>query len=206
MPRARLALLAALVSTALASPHAGAATKPLLTDPKGDAIALGNSWDIVSADLVTTGTTKKVGRKSVYTPTVLLASVTLAGPPSTQVGTKVHFRTDISACGGGYIDWSYLPGTKAGHNNGFVVGCGDPLVNGQLSERVGDNAVVKGNTITWKLRLKEMGKDLPLGTTFRKPVVSTDVNDPYFGLFGTGTLAPTTSFDDAKSSNTYELH
>ena len=57
----RLSLLAAAGVLMASAPTSNAAARPLLTDPKGDAIALGASWDIVSANLYTTGTMKKVG-------------------------------------------------------------------------------------------------------------------------------------------------
>lgn len=203
MPRTRIALLIAGTALLLSSLPSEAAPRPLLSDPKGDFPVAG--MDVVSATVFTTGTTKKVGRRTVYTPTALNATVTMAGPVTTQVGTSVSFSMDISACGNGSMDFNYRPGSRLGSQNAFVVGCGSPGTTGTPSDYYGDSAIVKGNTVSWKLRLKDMGKDLPLGTTFRNFVVTSDFTDPAFGLFGTNTYRPLTSPEDASSKETYEL-
>ena len=66
MRPSRLALLAVATTLTLTSHSAGAASAPILTDPAGDAVALGPGYDVVSATVTTTGKTTKVGwrRKS----------------------------------------------------------------------------------------------------------------------------------------------
>jgi hypothetical protein len=210
--RTRLALLAAATAVTTATTLAGAATTApatLVTDPAGDARGLGASYDIISADLRTTGTTKKVGKKVTYTPTALVAQVTLSGPPSTATGYSVNFFADTSACGGGYFQWGYSPGNAIlGDGNLFVSGCGTD--NGTGAAEFFDSAapVVSGNTITWTLSLKEIGADLPLGSTFTAPTVYADFNDPATGLVGTSLVsgAPVdTAIDSATAAVTYTL-
>lgn len=202
-----MALLAALVAAALLPVHADAAPKPLLTDPKGDARALGSGYDIVSADLSTSGTTKKVRNASRYTPVYLVATVTLAGPPSTQLGATITLRAKSSGCHNGSFTWSYTPGSKLAHSNLFVLGCGNPGAGtGTPSEFVPDSgAVVVGNTIRWRFKLKELAPDLPLGSTFRSITAQSDIEEPVFNLFGTSQLAPEGDIDFASTKAVYEL-
>lgn len=214
MPTKRLALLlAAVVAAAVPMTAGAAAPKPLLTDPAGDARVLGGGFDIVSGNFATTGTTKKVGKKTVYTPKYLLTSLTLAAPPSTTPGMVITFFADSSACDGGTFEWTYRPGNKLfGDGDVFITGCGAPLATDGPSEIVGTIITVSGNTITWKLALADMGRDLPVGSTFSNFRAYADVNDPssFYGTnigneSGTG-LGIDTSIDSAKTdSTTYKL-
>lgn len=204
----RLALLAAaaLAVTALHQP-ASAATKPLLSDPSGDAKLLGAGFDIVSADLRTTGTTKKVGKKTVYTPTYLVASLTLAGPPSQQLGSTFTLNASTSACHNGTFAWSYAPGSVLGDSPLYVTGCGTTNPgSSEPSEFVaGCYLSIAGNTITWKLKLTELGRDLPLKSTFFDVVAQSNVDEPVFNLFGTNLLEPDSSIDYAETAAVYTL-
>ncbi|HVE62931.1 MAG TPA: hypothetical protein VNB94_03925 [Mycobacteriales bacterium] len=78
----RTVLAAAIAVIALAAPHAGAAPKPQLTDPRGDYPVAGA--DIVSALFVTEKKTK------------LVVTVEFAGPPNTPVpfAYQLRFSTD----------------------------------------------------------------------------------------------------------------
>jgi hypothetical protein len=211
MRRARLALLAATAAVASGAGLAGAAppAKPLLTDPAGDARVLGAGYDIVSATLTTAGTTKKVGKRSVYTPKDLVASVTLAAPPSTQPGTQIKLSADTTACDGGSFTWYYTP--SGGRL--FVYGCGVDDGLGK-SESFDLEPVVKGNTLTWTVSLKEFGADLPLKTLFSNFRAQSDQNDPATGEVGTalvtdfGTIfteQANVSVDTGLSDATYKL-
>lgn len=205
MRRLLLAVAAAGLVLSL-MPPAAEATPPLVTDPKGDALPIGAGFDIVSANLYTTGTTKKIGKKNVYTPKYLWATQTMAGPPSTLRGTTMTFHADISACGNGSIDWEYHPGNVILNDSSvLVVGCGTTTA-GVTEESVAAEFQVVGNTLMWKLRLSDIGnKDLPLGTTFSGFYVSSDVNDPVTNIFGTSLLSPDSDIDYAKSSASYTL-
>lgn len=214
MTRLRVALLTALLLALGALHPAGAAPKPLLTDPPGDAKVLGSGFDIVSASFSTKGTTKKVGKKTVYKPVYLVTSVTLAGPPSTDKGATVTLTAESSACNHGTFTWYYTPGSVLSDSNLFVSGCGElgptdslPLLgNGQGSEFVPDSgAVVSGNTITWRFKLEELAPDIPVGSTFSNISAESDVEEPVFNLFGTSLLAPSGCIDYAETSATYKL-
>lgn len=207
MLRTRLSLLVAISALLLTANLADAAPRPLLTDPKGDALALGASYDILSANLFTTGTTKKVGRKTVYTPVYMVATVTLAGPPSKQLGATVNLSADSSACRNGTFKWSYTPGSRLSNSNLFVTGCGEVARGNTVPTDFvdGSTAVVKGNTITWRFKLKVLGKDLPLGSTFRNIYAQSDINEPVFNLFGTSLLAPEGDIDYAETAAIYKL-
>jgi len=218
MPRTRLALFAATaaVATAAGLAQGAAAPKELVSDPAGDARVLGAAYDVVSANLKTTGTTKKVGKKIVYTPTALVTTVTLAGPPSTTGGSQVAFSADTSACDGGSFTWYYTPG-QPGNDAGrvFIFGCGSDVGAGLgKAETLAVIPTVSGNTITWTLKLKELGADLPLKSLFSNLQVRTDQNDPVTGEVGTalvtefGTIFAdelNASIDTAISDATYKL-
>jgi hypothetical protein len=163
--------------------------------------------------MATSGTTKKVGKKTVYTPKYLLASLTTAGTPSTSPGTVITYFADSSACDGGTFEWTYRPGNKLfGDGDVFITGCGEPLATDGPSEILGTEITVKGNTITWKLTLADMGSDLPLGSTFSNFRAYADVNDPS-SFYGTNLgnesaldIDVDTSIDSAKTeSTTYKL-
>ena len=207
MRRAALALCA-LAGLLVALPGAvpAQAAAPLLTDPKGDARVLGDGFDIVSATLTTKGTTKKVGKKTVYTPTKLIASLTMSGPVSTQAGTHIAFSADTGSCRGGYFEWRYHPGQQV-INEGSMYGstCGEPDATG--SGEFFDEAapVVKGNTITWTLPLKSMGDLIEVGDSFRNFEARSDVVEPATGIVGTELAPSSAAIDSAVSKTFWEL-
>lgn len=215
MRRSPLILLA-VAATALAFVPSGAgaaSAKPLITDAKGDARALGSGYDIVSADLYTTGTTKKVGKKTVYTPTKLVLTTTFAAPPSSTPGATYNVYADVSACDNGSFNWYYQPGnTLYGEGQLYIDGCGESDATG-TSMFVGEAyPVVKGSTITWTMPLKAMGPDLPLGTTFTNFRVYADQNEPVANLVGTTLVNAATeeaglegTVDTATSKAVYRL-
>lgn len=223
MSRRRLGFLVTLFAAGALAHPASAATKPLVTDPAGDAVALGKGYDIVSANLTTSGTTGKAGKRPVSTPTTLVASVTLAGAPSTAPGYTVRMRAKTSACDGGAFDWSWTPGNRViGESDLYVQGCGAKtgLLTRRPYEFVGADVSVAGSTITWKTKLKEFGKDLRLGATFTDFVVYVDQNEPAGNFYGTGIghdsdladagvsldkLARDTAVDTARSAAKYVL-
>jgi hypothetical protein len=211
MIRTRLALLAAATAVATAAGLAGAAptTKPQLTDATGDAKALGASYDIVSGLLTTTGktTTKKVGKKTVstYKPTALVAKLTLAGAPVSTTGTVYSFGMSTSACGGGSFSFTYTPGALLQSGDLFIIGCGTDSGTGPAEFMSDVKAVLAGNTITWTMPLADMGSDLPLTSTFSGFSASVDLNDPVFGLIGTGLTGGSTSIDSATGDTTWKL-
>jgi hypothetical protein len=210
MTRTRLALIAAATAVVTGAGLAGAApaSKPQLTDKAGDAVALGASYDIVSGKLTTTGvtTTKKVGKRKVttYKPKNLVATLTLAGPPSARTGSVYTFGMDTTACDNGTFSFTWTPGAALQAGDLFILGCGPDSGLGP-SEFMGDvQAAVKGNTITWTMPLSDMGPDLPLNTVFSNFSARTDINEPVFGLIGTG-MDPATAIDSAVSDVSWKL-
>lgn len=210
MRRSRAVVLLAVLAIAASPLLAGAAPapKPQVMDPKGDARLPEAGFDILSAGLKTTGTTKKLGKRTVYTPTRLVATVTLAGPPPTIPGTNIEFRAAASACKGGDFTWTYHAGPVGPFDTGgdlFVSGCGDTGSLGTQSATFGDVIpVIKGNAITWTFRLKDLGSELPLGSTFRNFRVSTDISEPVLYFAGTNTV-DTTSIDLAVNNSFWDL-
>lgn len=211
MTRTRLvAVCTAAALTALAPlAHAAPSSKPQLTDPSGDALPVPGSYDLVAGQLTTTGvtTTRKVGRKVIktYKPKNLVASLTLAAPPSTQAGSAYTFTADITACGNGYMSFTYTPGAVLGDGSLFVSGCGTDDGTGPAEILDDVVPVVKGSTITWTMPLADMGSDLPLSTVFSNLTAASDLNEPVFGLIGTSLLTPESSIDAASSDASWKL-
>ncbi len=219
MIRTRIALVVAAVAmVGVGSNLASAAptSVPQLTDPSGDARALGASYDIVAGLMTTTGTTtkKKVGRKVVttYKPVNLVASLTLAGPPASTPGSTYNFSMNTTACSGGSFSYSYTAGSLSPSiGDLFISGCGTPGTGTGPAEFMKDvKAAISGNTITWTMPLADLGSDLPLSTVFSGFTAETDLNDPYFGLFGTGVTSGTPaqgalSIDTASSAASWKL-
>ncbi len=209
MRHTRIALLAATATVAATASLAGAAgpkapaPTTVITDPTGDARVLGSGYDLVAVTMVTKG--KKVGKA--YRPTDLLVTLTMAGPPTTQKGAALTVSMKTTACGNGSFMYSYTPGATLGNGDLFVSGCGTttPGTSG-LSEILSDVVpVVSGHTVTWDLPIAELGQDLPIGSTFSGFSASSDLNEPVFGIIGTGIFAGLASIDTASGSGTYKL-
>lgn len=211
MRPARPLVLSALAGLVLCAPLALAAPSkaPQITDPSGDAQPVPGSYDLVAGQFTTTGvtTTRKVGRKVVktYTPKNLVVTLSLAAPPSTQPGSSYSVTADITACGEGYMTFSYTPGAFLGEGNLFVSGCGtdDGTGPAEIFDEVAP--VVKDKVITWTMPLSLMGPDLPLSTVFSGFTAQADLNEPVFGLLGTSLGSPETSIDAASGDATWKL-
>ena len=65
-----------------------------------------------------------------------------------------------------------------------------------------------GNTIRWRFKLNELAPDLPPGSTFDTIRAHADINEPVFGIIGTGTAgsdSTDTSIDSGKTDTVYKL-
>jgi len=183
--------LAALAAAVLAHPSSAAAKRHLVTDPTGDALVPLASHDIVSADLATRGTTRVVRGKRVYTPTTLVATVTLAGSP-TVPGLTVHFNDFLSSCDGGFLRFYYqAPAVVPVRDT--VSALHKPPVDlndcspGTLTNSVGYEArvSVRGNAITWELPLATIPGKLTPGTGLFNPEVVVYQDEPATGFYTT---------------------
>ena len=161
-------LLAALLASLALMSSAGAAPRPQITDAKGDQLPVGNAgYDIVSALFRTEGQTQRVGRKSVYTPTKLLVTVTYAGalPKDAHAAQVVSF--DAPGCDGIYME-RYSAGLW-----GFT-GCD--------IEEFGFSVKALGSSLTFTLPFKALGKKhLFKGATLTNLRTYTALADPAFG-------------------------
>lgn len=163
----------------------------------------------MSANLWTTGTTKRTGHSKVYTPVYLVASVTLAAPPSSMPGAVVSLEARSSSeCHKGLVDrfnWSYAPGTMRGPDSDLYVTACDSYDGSQFYEFVpGGDAVVRGRTITWRFKLREF-HDLKPGRDFYDINAQTNINDPVEGDEGTRQFAPDSCIDYATTSARWTL-
>ncbi len=150
-----LAVAALAACAALAAPAGAAAPKPQITDPKGDSAVLGAGGDIVSALFSTTGSTTRVGKKTVYTPTRLVVTVTYAANASTeQYATHV---VQFAAPGCGEIYLQHFSGGKFGSAE-CLEDPFDPITS------------VKGKTVTFTLPFSSVGK-----AYFKKGAALTDL-------------------------------
>lgn len=162
--RAQIAVAVAL-AVALAAP-VSAAPKPQITDPAGDALLAGG-YDIVSALFSTTGTTVKVGRKTVYTPTKLLVTVRYNAtvPADAYAAQVVTFNAP--GCDNIYLE-TYTGGTYGTAN------C--------LEESFTFSAKPSGKTVTFSLPFSIIGKaTLKKGARLTALRTYTAIADPVVG-------------------------
>ena len=160
-------LVAALVGSLAFATQATAAPKPQIPDPAGDAIGLGAGYDVVSALFSTEGTTTRVGRRTLYTPTKLKVTVTYAGAVPTDAYAAQVVRFDIGNCSSVYLE-SYDGGTY-----GSAACLADAF----------DFAVMKtGKTMTFTLPFSVVGKAfLKKGAVLTGLRTYTAVADPVLG-------------------------
>jgi len=166
----RTQLLAATALAALAmSLPASAAPAPQITDPAGDSRDTSATTDIVSALFGTQGTTTKVGRKTVYTPTKLVVTVTYSGAPSADPQATHAVTFTEPGCGAIYIQ-VYSGGTW-----GFADCLGDA--------DFGVSYKIAGNTVTYTLPFNTIGKQyFKPGTSLTDLAAYTSLSDPVFGF------------------------
>ena len=179
-----------------------------MSDARGDSLVPGVN-DIVSGQLATTGTTTyaKVHGKRVakYTPKDLVATLTFTSAPSMAPATRISFLADMTACNHGYVRFDYAPHVLLHVSGLWVWGCGTDAAVGSGQFIEGVEPVVKGSTITWKMPLSKMGKQLPLGTVFSNFRASSDVDDPVIGDVGTDFFSGRYSIDSAHANVEWTL-
>jgi hypothetical protein len=170
MPSTRVLAVAALAAcAALAAPAGAAAPKPQITDPTGDSTVLGAGGDIVSALFSTAGTTAKVGKKTVYTPTKLLITITYAADVASEPYASHAVRFEVPGCGEVYLQ-HYSGGTFGSAPDSCVTDAFDP------------NTSVKGKTLTFTLPFSTIGKAyMKKGAALTDLKVYTAVADPVLG-------------------------
>ena len=195
--RSRLAAAAA-VAAALAFPSVGhaAPAKPQITDATGDQLPVGDAgYDIVSALFKTEGTTTKVGRKKVYTPTKLVVVVTYAGTAAPDDNASQAVEFDLPTCANVYLQ-SYSGGTWA------FADCWGP-------DPFPISAKVSGKTVTFTVPFSAIGKQhLKPGVTLTGLRTFTSYADPLAGYDSgqfSGDLMGAGALDEATSTATYKV-
>jgi hypothetical protein len=189
-------------------PNPAAPVKPQLVDAAGDALAGQKNSDILAGRFSTVGevVTKVVRGKKVttYTPKKLVATMTLAAPPSTQKGWTYNLTADIAGCGS--VNFAYSPGAAVAGGSAFFFGCGDPSTvpgDSTPSSLITLDPEVKGNTITWDLGLKAMPREIKVGSKFSNFGAVVDVNEPVFGIVGPGVFG--VHLDSGSGSGVWKL-
>lgn len=190
---------AAAVAVLAAGIPASAAPAPQVTDPKGDARTQSAGADIVSVLFGTQGTTSKVGRKTVYTPSKLVVTVTYAAAPSADpyVG---HVLTFVDpGCGRVYLE------VFAGDSTWGDAAClGEGVTLGVIHK-------VSGNSIVYTVPLNALGKgNLKVGSALTNLTAYTAVADPVLGietqeLAGESPVFVDASIDHATSAASYKI-
>lgn len=166
--RTRLLAVAAVAALGAALP-VSAAPAPQITDPTGDALTQEASADIVSALFRTEGSTTKVGRKSVYTPSKLLVDVTYAAAPSTDPHVAHVLTFNAPGCGVVYLE-VFMLGTWG------VADC-LPDTDFEVSYKI------NGNTLTYTLPFTVVGKQyFKPGSSLTDLVAYTAASEPTVGV------------------------
>ncbi len=187
---ARLALAAAglavvgLVGGAQAAKTAPGAAPTVLTinDATGDAQGGQASTDLTKVVYTTSGTTKKVGKKRVYTPTALVVTMTVAAPVSTAPVVIYEADSAIPDCGKLFL--YYVPGDQfraVQPASGAQVGCGGTDDGTLFLE---NTPVVAGSTITWTVPLADLAPALKKARSLSEFHTYTGLADPVLGLLG----------------------
>ena len=196
MRTARLALVAAgLAAVGFAVPSGAATTTSsgpkalVFTDEAGDGVAPGD--DITKVTYTTSGTTAKVGKKTVYTAKNLVFTIETAAPVVSTGYVQYNVQGVVDGCGEFYL--GAAPGSAL---DTISAACPDD----DTVDFAAATYEVKGNTITFTV---------PLDGTFKKGV-KIDTPYAYTGLVDpvTGELGPSFFFvanDDAASDGTYTI-
>jgi hypothetical protein len=197
--RPLLALVAAAVALTALPGHA--ATKPQVTDPKGDAVGMQAGTDIVSVLFSTTGTGK--GRS--YKPTRFLVTMTLAGPAISQPGLTYEVDAMTKECG--LLNFTLEQGSPystAFGVNGWA-GWGS-CTTGTAADGIElIQAKVAGNTITWSWGLKAIPKPLKIGSVFSNFEARVDPTNPALPLPSSETRTALGLIDKATSKASWKL-
>lgn len=191
----RLPVVAALTAIALASAANGAPPKPQIVDAKADQLAVaGTGYDIVSALFATSGTTTKVKKKTVYTPTKLVITLTYAGAvPADEHATQV-VEFDAPGCADIYL--------QAYAAAGATYGQGDCLPDDTSVDFAVKTA---GNTMTFTLPLNLFGAGvLKAGTPLTNLVTYTAYAEPVLGI-EPGFVGPEAQVDHAETAAAYRV-
>lgn len=167
--RIRLLSIAAVAVLATAVPSSAAA-KPQITDPKGDARTGNAGADVVSVLFGTQGTTAKVGKRTVYTPSKLVVNVTYAAAPSADPHVSHQVTFTAPGCGTVYLE-IYSGGTY---------GNADCLPEDSAFDI---SYKASGNTLSLSLPFNTIGKQyLKRGAALTDLVAYTAVADPLLGF------------------------
>lgn len=173
----RTRLAAALAaSLAIGAVPSYGAMRPIsqVVDPKGDARGNLGFADIVTGLWRTTGS--RDGK-------MLVATMTLAGPPRADGGFAYELRAQAAGCG--TVSFGFAPGTVSATSLGaksFYVGCGnpgDPLGTMTFYDEV--SVAVSGRTITWAIPLSVLPKEVGVGTSLTAFEAVADVAEPVTG-------------------------
>lgn len=166
----RLLVAAVAATFALAAPGHGAVPKPQIVDPTGDALPpISAGYDVVSALFRTEGTTAKVGRRTLYTPTKLVVTVTYAGSVPTEDVAAQVVMFDAPGCARVYLE-RYALGSTYG-----TAEC--------LADPFSFNTKASGKTLTFTLPFATVGKGfLKPGAVLTNLRTYTSIAEPVLGF------------------------
>lgn len=188
--RARLVAVSAAAALAVLTVPSHAAVAPQITDPTGDSLVPMASLDITSGRFATTGTTAKVGKKTVYTPKNLVITLSYAGTPDVSRGATYYALFDVAGCGEVLLEM-YATGTWA------TADC--------LEDSFDFDAVAKGpNSLEFTMPLSTFGKGVKAGTKITSMRALTGGSDPLVG-FGPVDFDESFVSDTATSTQTYVI-
>lgn len=181
--------VAAAAALSFTSP-ADAAPKPQIVDATGDAPA-GAGYDVVSALFTTAGSTAKVGRKTVYTPTKLVVVVTYAGNVAADAYATQVVTFDAPGCDDVYLQ-TYSGGTFASAD------C--------LEDPFDVSVKTSGKTVTFTVPFGTLGKQyLKPGAVLSGLATYTALAEPVLG-YETGELTlGTATVDTATTDKVYKI-
>lgn len=190
-------LLAALAAVPMGgSAFAGGPQRVSFTDPAKDNRSATASGDITSVTFTTSGP----GTGRAYTPKNLVVTLGLAAPPGTDGTTQYQVGWSIAGC---EYYMQFAPGARVSPDFGFADCGSEPDATGDAGTSFGFLAQPKGNTLEFKVAIKELPNKVKLGAAFTDLYAWADFVEPA-GFFGPASFGEPL-YDTASSTKVFRL-
>lgn len=190
-------LLAAVASLLLGGAAMAAGPQSVtFTDPAKDNVSPTASGDITAVTFSTTG----LGKGRAYTAKNLVVTLRLGAAPGSDGTTQYQVGWSIDGC---EYYMQFAPGARVSPDFGYADCGSEPDATGDAGTSFGFLAQPKGNTLEFKVAIKELPNKVKLGTTFADLNAWADFVEPA-GFFGPASFGKPL-YDVADTTKTYRL-
>ena len=190
-------LLAAVATFSLAGSALAAGPKSLtFADPAKDNVSPTASGDITGVTFTTSGP----GKGAAYKPKNLVVTLALGGAPGTNGTTMHHVGWTIDGC---EYYMNAASGARVSADFGFA-DCGSaPDATGDSGTSFGFSVLPKGNSLVFKVVIKDLPNKVQLGSDLGGLNAWTDAVEPT-GFFGPASFGQPL-YDQARTFQEYTL-